>query len=236
MKHRTRLDRNFRGNLWVWAIVAGVLAAGAVDQRAGSSEGTEPYPATAPAVLPNSTASQAEIDRNVALLLTGRIEDFEIATRALDKIGKAAVPKLNAALVVANPDGIASIMAVLDGIGDTRSIPALTAIIDRHPAAEYSKEQVSARGEGICSVLARETVVHILNPDSRNWPGAGEASPPDDVEAFAKRVAYERRITRWYSSWLQAATKPATAPENLGNGSMPTRPPSTASTIPARQK
>jgi hypothetical protein len=119
------------------------------------------------------------------------------AYQYLYRAGKKAVPELLAVVDSNDLDQAYFAIHILDWIGDQSVVPSLFRVSERVRGVEINARNWAPKGAIGNGLAAREVIVHILEPKTREWDRAlGEVSP--DSPYFAITIEYHRRINERY--------------------------------------
>jgi len=144
----------------------------------------------------------ASVAADAQLLRQRDFDAYVGAARRLRQAGRSAIPAVAALLGDANPSTVLGAISVLDDIGDRDAVPWLLRVVGRAPGAEFSAATSAAASSEGLAVYAKEAIVHIVNPASRQWFGADVGAPPGS-EAFAVRQQYFRRVGDFFDGWQE---------------------------------
>ena len=115
----------------------------------------------------------------------------------LDRAGRRAVPDLAGVVDSKNLDQACCAIMLLDWNGDESALPSLFRVSERVRGVKTDANTWKHEAPVENGLAAREAIVHILEPETRDWERAlGVVSP--DSPYFAITVEYHRRINERY--------------------------------------
>jgi hypothetical protein len=159
-----------------------------------------PRPARSGSPEQGAGPAPVSVAADVRLLRGSDFDAYVGAARRLRQAGRSAIPAVAGLLGDANPPTVLGAITVLDDIGDRDAVPWLLKVVDRAPGAEFSAATSAATSNEGLAIYAKEAIVHIVNPVSRQWFGADVGAPPGS-EAFTVRQQYFRRVGDFFDGW-----------------------------------